>query len=405
MSMRLPAKNNNAEKKLALLGACCLLFSAIDYMIPRPLPFFRLGLANVPVMLALDLFSPAPFFILICIKVLGQALITGTLFSYVFLFSMAGTFFSAFLMYFLRRSLGSNRISFIGISAAGALVSNVSQLALAWFFLFKDSVVYIAPPFLTIGLITGIVLGVFCEIFTKRSKWCNVQTDVTVNETEQGSSITENKSSVPSIDNIEKANKRSLLYENLFSARDLFITGLLILPALVFNPSLLSRILQFLFFWFLVVLSGKKTQLLSKIMIIGGIVIFNLIIPYGRILFSMGPLRITSGALAAGVHRAITFQGLFMISKISIRQDLVMPGSFGKLLSESLRMFSFMMNRKYRISKKIFENNFFKEIDKLMLDLSSNIQPVPVLFQQKTTLLGYVILLLVIACSWLLWLV
>ena len=159
------------RRDLALLGAFCLFLSAVEYMIPKPLPFMRIGLANLPLMLALDIFPFSAFLVLVSIKVLGQALITGTLFSYIFLFSLTGTFLSALLMYSLRRTLGRERITFVGIGAAGAMVSNVSQLALAWFFIFRESVRYIAPPFLGVGLVTGIVLGVFCEMFTRCSQW------------------------------------------------------------------------------------------------------------------------------------------------------------------------------------------------------------------------------------------
>jgi len=159
------------RKTIALLGAFCLFLSTIEYMIPKPLPFMRIGLANLPLMLALDIFPFTAFLVLVGIKVLGQALITGTLFSYIFLFSLAGTSFSAVTMYGLRRLWGRNRITFIGIGTAGAMVSNISQLTLAWIFIFRDNVRYIAPPFLAAGLVTGIALGVFCEVFTRRSRW------------------------------------------------------------------------------------------------------------------------------------------------------------------------------------------------------------------------------------------
>jgi len=158
-------------KTIAILGAFCLFLSAVEYMIPKPLPFFRIGLANLPLMLAIDLFPLPSFLFLLCIKVFGQALITGTLFSYVFLFSVTGTFFSALLMYFLRRALKKERVTFIGIGTAGAFVSNLSQLSLAYFFIFKGNVFYIAPAFLAAGLVTGILLGAFCELFANKSKW------------------------------------------------------------------------------------------------------------------------------------------------------------------------------------------------------------------------------------------
>jgi len=161
---------SSGRKSLALLGACCLFLSAVEYMIPKPLPFMRIGLANLPLMLALDIFPLPSFLILVCVKVFGQALITGTLFSYVFLFSLAGTFLSALVMFFLRRVFGQG-ITFIGIGTAGAMFSNLSQLALAHVFIFRENVRYIAPVFLAAGLVAGIVLGVFCEAFTRRSQW------------------------------------------------------------------------------------------------------------------------------------------------------------------------------------------------------------------------------------------
>jgi heptaprenyl diphosphate synthase len=159
------------RKTIALLGAFCLFLSTIEYMIPKPMPFMRLGIANLPLMLALDIFSPGSFLLLTAIKIFGQALITGTLFSYIFLFSLAGTALSALTMYFFRHILGRRRISFIGIGVIGAMVSNIVQLALAWFFIFRQSLLYIAPPFLAAGLITGALLGSFCELFSSRSSW------------------------------------------------------------------------------------------------------------------------------------------------------------------------------------------------------------------------------------------
>ena len=164
-------KNPDVRKNLAMLGAFCLFLSTIEYMIPKPMPFMRIGIANLPLMLALDIFPFRTFLVLVGIKVLGQALITGTMFSYIFLFSLAGTVLAAVSMYGLRRLLGSGGVSYIGVGTLGAMMSNISQLALAWLFLFGNSVRFIAPPFLGAGIITGITLGIFCEVFIRRSAW------------------------------------------------------------------------------------------------------------------------------------------------------------------------------------------------------------------------------------------
>jgi len=189
---------------------------------------------------------------------------------------------------------------------------------------------------------------------------------------------------------------RSKIYNSIFSARALFIAGLLIMPALLFNPSTEHRVLQFVFFWFLVWLSGKRTNILFTFLVITGIIAFNLIIPYGRVLFNIGSFKITSGALTAGIHRAVTLEALIMLSKVSVRQDLKIPGAFGELLGESFRIFSVMTSGKYRITGK----TFFADIDNLLLELSEGEIPNPDVQITRTKPVGYVILAVVVVLSW-----
>lgn len=164
-------KNRELRKTITVLGALCIFLSTIEFIIPKPLPYLRIGITNLPIMLAVDILPFKKFLVLIAIKVFGQALITGTLFSFIVLFSLAGTLFSALSMYALRRFFGRKRISFIGIGTLGAMVSNISQLTLAWVLIFGDSVRFIAPPFLAAGLVSGVALGFFCELFSRRSQW------------------------------------------------------------------------------------------------------------------------------------------------------------------------------------------------------------------------------------------
>jgi heptaprenyl diphosphate synthase len=194
--------------------------------------------------------------------------------------------------------------------------------------------------------------------------------------------------------------KRREFYDNFFGAGALFIAGLAIMPSLVFNPQTETRIVQFLFFCLLVLLSGKKINPVFTFFAIFFITAFNLIIPYGKVLFSVGAFKITSGALKAGLHRAITLEALLMLSKVTIRQDLKIPGAFGEILGDSFRVFSVMMSRKNRITVR----NFFTDIDSLLLELSGeNISNADVQITY-TKPVGYVILALVIIISWLPWL-
>ena len=159
---------------ISFLCAICLFLAAIENAIPEPLPFLRLGLANLPVILSLFLLRRREVFSLILFKVVSQGVISGTLFSYIFLFSSFGSFASGLFMmagYELGKSNGRNLFSCVGISLLGALANTFAQLILARFFLFGENTKYIAPILLVSGLITGFALGVFAEVFMRKSKW------------------------------------------------------------------------------------------------------------------------------------------------------------------------------------------------------------------------------------------
>ncbi|MCL1992449.1 MAG: hypothetical protein FWG66_05840 [Spirochaetes bacterium] len=192
------------------------------------------------------------------------------------------------------------------------------------------------------------------------------------------------------------------LYEGLFSARALCLCGLLVMPAVLFNPVLPFRAAQFLFFWLLCRLCGKKNNVLVTLSVILGITAFNLLVPHGLVLFSIGAFNVTQGALFAGLHRAVTFQSLLMISRLSIRRDLKIPGGFGELVGESFRIFSGIMNSRGSVSRK----NFMADIDRLLISLSdgsaaqesSGDEPPPA---EKTSPAGFAILAAIAALSWL----
>jgi heptaprenyl diphosphate synthase len=419
------AQPGKVRKTLAVLGAFCLFLSTVEYLIPKPIPFMRIGIANLPLMLALDILPLKSFLVLLGIKVIGQGIITGTLFSYILLFSLTGTCISALSMFALRRFWGSKRIGMAGISVLGALLSNGAQLALARFFIFGKSVRYIVPPFLSMGLVTALALGLFCEYFIRRSRWYagdvvpEKKELLTVKERmaekEKGGERSGGQQALTSYSPSSLGfflpqtwkifrERRQGMYERLFSGGELCLAGLLMMPAMVFNPNTYFRSFQCLFFWFLAWLSGKKNNPLITILIILGITAFNLTVPYGQLLFSFGPVRITAGALMGGIQRAVTLEALIMLSRATIRQDLRLPGSFGKLIGESFRILAFIQERKQGFTRK----NLVTAMDNLMIELSEAGEEVavetPAVPRHHSTAMGRIILGVVVALAWLPWL-
>jgi heptaprenyl diphosphate synthase len=168
MTVQKPA--DAADALIPFLAALCLFLSTIEYAIPKPLPILRLGLANLPVLLAVRRLRAPRVLLLIALKVLGQGFVSGTLFSYIFVFSAVGSFASGMAMLGCER-LFRRYISFVGLSLAGALTNNIAQIALSAFFLFGESTRYIAATLLITGTGTGFLLGLFAERFSALSRW------------------------------------------------------------------------------------------------------------------------------------------------------------------------------------------------------------------------------------------
>jgi len=352
-------RSRRLNNRIALLGSLCLFLSAIEYLIPKPLPFMRIGLANLPLLLALDIFGPGEFFLLALLKVLGQGIIGGTLFSYVFLFSLAGTFVSAALMYLLRKLLGKKHLGFAGLGCAGAMASNGIQLVLARYLIFGASLRYLIPPFLASGFITGIALGLICEYFCRHSRWYAAM-ETGAEETPPQAALA--GTALPEAVPVQKQRRNEL-----FNADELFAAGLLMALIFLLNHSLPGRIVQFFFFCLLAGLLGKKINPFATLIFMAGIVFFNLLAPYGKVLAVFGPLHITQGSLFAGLEKALILEGLLMLSRACIKSDLRLPGTIGSLLGESLRILELMREKKGMIKR----GHIIAGIDRLMLEMEA----------------------------------
>lgn len=367
----------------ATLAALGLFLSGLEYMIPKPLPFLRLGLANAPLLLALPL-PPASFVLLAAAKVLGQALVSGTLFSYVFLLSLAGTAVSAAAMFLLRRAVPETLLSLTGVSVAGAFLSNLTQIALARFLFLGEGAVYLVPPFLAAGLVSGTALGLFCGRFAAQSRWYKAalarELGVTLTEadsapTEADSTLTEADAPLPCARLTAPAGPRPKrkppLDTEAFPAPLLFAAGLVMGAALLLNGDSLGRAAQFLVFLTLALLCGKAGNVLATAVVFAAVVGFNLLVPYGRVLGAAGtPLAgipLTEGALLGGIGKAATLEGLIMLSRVTISPRLRLPGRAGALIGDAFRLLPQLAALKGAIRPK----TFVRSLDNALLSLTA----------------------------------
>jgi heptaprenyl diphosphate synthase len=350
-----------AASRLPVLAALSLFLSTVEYMIPKPLPFIRLGLANAPLLIALRL-PPSSFFMLVFVKILGQAFISGTLFSYIFLLSLSGTVLSAAAMYLLRRAVSEKYMSLAGISIAGASVSNITQVALARVFFLGPGAFYIMPPFLAIGIVSGTALGLFCQHFTAKSRWYNGASASAGAPVGTGAPAeTAALEAVPG-----RRGRPPLLDTNKLPPAPLFAAGLLLSAFILFVEAPLTRTVLFLVFLLAAIVTGKAGKLIFTLIFFTVIVFFNALLPYGRVIWRIGVFSLTEGALLQGIGKAATVEGLVMLSRVTVSPRLRLPGRAGALLAEAFTLLNRLLERK----KTIHAKTFISDIDRVLGEIA-----------------------------------
>jgi len=332
----------------AWFAALCFFLSAIEYMIPKPLPFLRLGLANLPIMLAIGILPFRSFCALILIKILGQGLVGGTLFSYIFVFSAAGTVSSAFIMFGIKRAF-PRAVSFIGISVAGAFTSNIAQLALARWYIFGESAWFIAPPFLAVGAITGGLLGLFANRYSKKSKWYR---DVL----EGRLTALVSASSRATAAGLDLAGNGASAWRNPALRLSL---GLLLTLALMFSPDLRFQAALSII---LVITDRSRIRIIPTLVMSASIISFNLLMPFGRVIATPAGFPLTEGALVLGIKKALALEGMLFISRWMLKPGIRLPGRSGSLVSQAFGILGHLTAER----KKLDPNKLIESMDDIM---------------------------------------
>jgi heptaprenyl diphosphate synthase len=304
------------DRELAFFGALCLFLSGLEFLVPKPLPFLRLGLANLPLLLALRLRSSGFVLALAGLKVLGQGIVQGTLFSYIFLFSSAGSLASVLAMLGLAR-IFEQRMSLAGIGVLGAFASNAAQLVFARFFLLGEGAWSIAPPFLLAGTAAGFFLGILAQKMLEESAWVAVLAE--------GNPEAADRAAVPGTP--EESRRAAILA----------LCGLGAAAFLLFTESMWIRLALAGAFALLASLCGARFRLLPNLAAALPLVLSQLLAPWGKIYFSLGSFPVTEGALLRGISKTATILGLVYISRLTVRPALRFPGRPGGICADMLR--------------------------------------------------------------------
>ena len=312
---------SRTERKIAFVAAATLLCSTLEYLIPKPLPFLRLGLANLPIMLVLDIFTFKSFFILLLLKSIGQGFVSGTLFSYLFFISLAGTLSSGLVMKGAK-ALFKNRVSLVGCSILGAMASNLSQLEVASLLIYGKTIWVAAPLMLGIGIISSIILGLVAEQYkTKGTLVTQLAQDTIPLE-------------LPLIAEREHNGKVAL-------AALLAIAAILIVDKLTFLAAITALM------YVLQKIAKRRIRVVPPLMLLFSMLLLSLFEPYGKVLFSFGSMAFTQGAVEIALIKALRLISLLAASqcisasnpKLSAKNLAYIPLTLGyfTLLSSSFK--------------------------------------------------------------------
>ena len=291
---------NKSREKLAFLTALTLLFSYIEMILPRFLPFFRLGLANVVILLSLELDFTA-FILLAVLKSVSSSLMGGTLFSPFFLISFFQSILSALAMRTAYKLFSKKIISLYGLSVLGAAVSALVQIFLSSIYLGQGTFALLGPM-----LIFNVVSGLFVAFVAQSQKvtdYIEKMYDVVGRTLAESENESENKKQM-----LQKKPLQIIFLFFLigFSASLFFIKSIAVLSAAFVAGFILQKI------------CGRKIFILPHISLWIFIFIAAIFLPNGQVLFKIWRISITRGAMLLALRKALTLSAVSALSQCAV---------------------------------------------------------------------------------------
>ena len=145
--------------RLGMLASLAVILYVLEFLAPRPLPWMKLGLGNVPVLLALLVFGAWQAAAVCLVKLGIGGLVSGGFASPVFAIGAGAGVASLAAMAVVHR-LTPGLFSPVGLSILGAVVHQLCQLCLAFFYVRHAFLFSLLPIFLATGLVSGAITGV-----------------------------------------------------------------------------------------------------------------------------------------------------------------------------------------------------------------------------------------------------
>ena len=344
------------RQQIARLAALTLVFTYAELLVPRVIPFFRLGLGNAALLMGLGLSFPA-FMLLSVIKSVAGSLMGGTLFSPFFLVSFAQSVASALVMFVLGKmarvstmqrdgfDIHRKLLSLYGISVAGSAVSAVVQISLSSLYLGQGTWSLLGPMLL-FNAVSGLITAWLAEVLgggsTLEPQHIHAEGEYPLAHT--------SLLATPSAGTPLRCLRSKLGYNAPDTAgshtvprpRNIFrLIIILVAAASVFFIKNTAILCGFLLLSFLAQkLAHRKILLLPHLSLWLFVLVTSVLIPNGRVLFSVAGFSITAGALLTGLQKALR---LSIVSALSQCAVTIQPGE-NTLLTLTLNYYKLMLD-------------------------------------------------------------
>lgn len=182
--------------------------------------------------------------------------------------------------------------------------------------IFKSSTSFIAPILLISGFISSIVLGTLTQKFVSGSSWYKMI-------------LTEDENNVSDLENIDSQTNLSAIKKTKTTNR---------------------KILK---------------NLTSSFVLLLSIIFFSLLVPNGKLLFSIGSFKITQESLFLGLRRGLILILSVYISKIVVSKLPPLNGRFGKFINMIFLYFKELTSFEKENSGK----NILKKLDSHLINV------------------------------------
>lgn len=168
--MNIDISQNSGTRRLydiIFFSFLATLIASIENMFPRPLPYCRIGLAFIILLLVLDKFSLKELILLIIIKNTTVAVMFAYIFTAPFYLGLLGGVVSIIAMKIASKP---KLLSAFGLSLIGSVSNNITQLILAKHIFSLPDIDILIPIVIGFSIVSGSIVGIFAIVLSDNGK-------------------------------------------------------------------------------------------------------------------------------------------------------------------------------------------------------------------------------------------